>query len=104
MVAPNGTRYPNHVMFKEITPPSRLVFDHGNGERIWFVASIDLQETDNGTLITIRQTFPSKLALNEVVEKYGAIEGKCNTWPSWMHISGKCCPDMSPLFTALNTN
>ena len=75
MVAPDGTRYPNHVVFKEITPPTRLVFDHGDGERVWFVTSIDLQETANSTLVTIRQTFPSKEALEVVVEKYGAIEG-----------------------------
>lgn len=29
----------------------------------------------NGKLVTIRQTFPSKEALTEVVEKYGAVEG-----------------------------
>ena len=33
-----------------------------------------LRKTSNGTQITIRQTFPIKEALNEVVEKYGAIE------------------------------
>lgn len=75
MVGPDGTRYPNHAVFKEITPPTRLVFDHGDGERIWFEASIDLQETASGTLITLRQTYPSKPARDEVVEKYGAIEG-----------------------------
>ena len=36
---------------------------------------IDLEETAIGTRITILQTFPSKEALKEVVEKYGAIEG-----------------------------
>ena len=75
MVAPDGTRYPNHVVFKEISPPTRLLFDHGDGERIWFETNINLQETANGTLVTIRQTFPNQEALNEVVEKYGAVEG-----------------------------
>ena len=75
MLAQDGTRYPNHVVFKEITPPKHLFFDHGDGERVWFEIRIDLEETANGTRITIHQTFPSKEALNEVVEKYGAIEG-----------------------------
>ena len=75
MVGPDGTRYPNHTVFKEITPPSRLVFDHGDGQRIWFETCITLQETDSGTLITLRQLFPSKESRDEVVEKYGAIEG-----------------------------
>lgn len=26
MVGPDNTRYPNHAVFKEITPPSKLVF------------------------------------------------------------------------------
>jgi uncharacterized protein YndB with AHSA1/START domain len=75
MVAPDGTRYPNHSVFKEITPPSRLVFDHGDGKRIWFETTVTLQETDIGTLITLRHLFPSKESRDEVVDKYGAIEG-----------------------------
>ncbi|MDO8448697.1 MAG: SRPBCC domain-containing protein [Rhodoferax sp.] len=75
MVGPDGTRYPNHCVFKEITPPSKLVFDHGDGKSMWFEASITLQETSGGTLITLRQIFPSRESRDEVVEKYGAIEG-----------------------------
>jgi uncharacterized protein YndB with AHSA1/START domain len=75
MVAPDGTRYPNHSVFKEITPPSRLVYDHGDGKRVWFEANITLQETAGGTLITLRHVFPDKASRDEVVEKYGAIEG-----------------------------
>ena len=75
MVGPDGTRYPNHAVFKEITPPSKLVFDHGDGERIWFETTVTLQEIDSGTLITLRQLFPSRESRDEVVSKYGAIEG-----------------------------
>lgn len=75
MVGPDGTRYPNHVLFKEITPPSRLVFDHGDRERVWFETTITLQPTRRGTLITLRQVFPSQAARDEVVDKYGALEG-----------------------------
>lgn len=75
MISPDGTRYPNHSIFKEITPPSKLVYDHGDGERILFESTITLQETSGGTLITLRHLFPSKEARDEVVEKFGAIEG-----------------------------
>jgi uncharacterized protein YndB with AHSA1/START domain len=75
MVAADGTRYPNHSVFKEITPVSKLVYDQGDGERVWFEASVTLQESGNGTLLTLRQLFPSKKSRDEVVEKYGAIEG-----------------------------
>lgn len=75
MVGPDGTRFPNHSVFTHITPPSQLVFDHGDGERVWFVASITLRETDGGTLVILHHLFPTKEARDEVVEKYGAIEG-----------------------------
>lgn len=75
MVGPDGTRYPNRSVFKEITPPSRLVFDHGDGQRVWFEATIILQESGSGTLITLRQLYPSRESRDEVVEKYDAIKG-----------------------------
>lgn len=75
MVGPDGTRYPNHVVFKEITPPSRLVFDHGDGMRMWFETTVTLQETASGTRITLRHLFPSRESRDEVIEKYGAVEG-----------------------------
>src|SRR5262245_53496973 len=67
MVGPDGTRYPNRSVFKEITPPSRLVFDHGDGKRVWFEASITLQETAGGTLVILRQLYPSKQSRDEVI-------------------------------------
>ncbi len=75
MVGPDGTRYPNHAVFKEITPPSRLVFDHGDGKRVWFEATITLEETRGGTLVTLRQLYPSRESRDDVVDKYDAIEG-----------------------------
>jgi uncharacterized protein YndB with AHSA1/START domain len=75
MVGPDGVRYPNQSVFKEITAPSRLVFDHGDGERIWFEATVTLQEIGSGTLITLRQLYPSRESRDEVINKYGALEG-----------------------------
>lgn len=75
MVGPDGTRYPSHSVFKEIVPPSRMVFDHGDGVRMWFEATVTLQETGSGTLITLRQLHTSKESRDDVVNKYGAIEG-----------------------------
>lgn len=75
MVGPDGTRYPNHVVFKEITPPSRLVFDHGDDKRIWFEVIVTLDETSRGTLVTLRHLFPSRESRDEIVAKSGAIEG-----------------------------
>lgn len=75
MVGPDGTRYPNHAVFKEITPPSKLVFDHGDGKKVWFEATVLLEDTGRGTRITLRQLYPDRAFRDEVVSKYGAIEG-----------------------------
>lgn len=75
MVGPDGTRYPNRVFFKELMPPERMVFDHGDDQRVWFETTLTLDATDGGTRVTIRQLFPTRAERDEVVEKYGAIEG-----------------------------
>lgn len=75
MGEPDGTRYPNHSVFTEIKPLFRLVFDHGDGERVWLKATIDLQDAGDGTLVTLRQLYPSKESRDEVVTRYSAIEG-----------------------------
>lgn len=75
MVGLDGTRYPNHMIYKEITPLSKIVSDHGDGERVWFEATVTMHDVNGGTLVTIRQLFPSKESRDMVVEQYGAIEG-----------------------------
>lgn len=75
MVAPDGTVFPNRVLYKEIVAPSRIVADHGDHERVWFESTITLQETAAGTLVTLRHLFPTRQERDDVVEKYGAIEG-----------------------------
>jgi len=75
MVAPDGTRYPNHSVFKEVTAPARLVFDHGDGQRVWFEMTLTLRETATGTQVILRQLYPSAAARDEVMTKYGALEG-----------------------------
>ncbi|MES2938902.1 MAG: SRPBCC domain-containing protein [Pseudomonadota bacterium] len=75
MVGPDGTRYPNHCVFKDIVPHARLVYDQGDGERMWFETTITLEATAKGTLLTLRQLFPSREERDHVVTTYGAIEG-----------------------------
>lgn len=75
MVGPDGTRFPNHSVFTEIVPQSKIVYDHGDGETVWFVQFIFLEETEKGTRVVLRHRFPTKAFRDEVVEKYGAIEG-----------------------------
>ncbi len=75
VTGPDGRVYPNRSCFKEIRPPSKFVFDHGDGQRVWFEATVTLEEKDGGTLVTLLQLYPSKEARDEVIQKYGAVEG-----------------------------
>lgn len=75
MVGPDGTRFPNHSIFTEITPESCIKYDHGDGEKMWFQTTITLEDTPTGTLVKQRLLFPTKEFRDEVVEKSGAIEG-----------------------------
>ena len=76
MTGPDGTVFPNMVVYKEISPVERMVHDHGDwNDHKLFEATITFEETAGGTLITMRSLFPSKEARDMVVEKYGAIEG-----------------------------
>jgi len=75
MVAPDGTVFPNHVVYREIDAPSRLVFDHGAaaGEPAHFHVSITFTEEEGGTRVTQRSLFPTAEA-RAAVESFGATE------------------------------
>ncbi len=76
MTGPDGTVFPNVVVYKEITPVERIAHDHGEREdNVMFEATITFIENDGGTLITMRSLFLTKEARDLVVEKYGAIDG-----------------------------
>jgi uncharacterized protein YndB with AHSA1/START domain len=46
-----------------------------DGKRVWFETTITLEATGIGTLITLRHLFPDRESRDEVVNKYGALEG-----------------------------
>lgn len=75
MHGPDGTDYPNECKFIEVVKPERIVHMHGDGERDWFKSSSTFEVEGDKTRVTIKQEFPSAEARNEVVLKYGAIEG-----------------------------
>jgi uncharacterized protein YndB with AHSA1/START domain len=77
MHAPDGTNYPNHVEYREIVAPERIVMLHGEraGDPRAFVSTIDLIERGETTEIVLRSVFKTKEQRDEIVERYGAIEG-----------------------------
>lgn len=81
MHGPDGTDYPNKIVFKEVVKPSLLTFDHGwDVENLYndprtFDVTINFEAKGNTTEIIMKMVFKSKAVKDEVVEKYGAIEG-----------------------------
>lgn len=100
MHGPDGTAFPNRIVFREIVAPERLVYDHDDdGEargvevRTRFVAEIDFEERGNQTLVTLRQTWPSAEALAAKEAAVGALAGGQQTLQRLAHHLARIAPD-----------
>src|SRR5262249_3476942 len=81
MHGPDGTDYPNHVLYREITRPERITYDHGEGpgDPSLFHTSVTLLEHAGRTQLTMRALFATAAARDHVVTDYHAIEGAQQT-------------------------
>lgn len=79
MHGPDGVDYPNRVVYSEVVPPEKLVYTHDSGiddaPGQFQVTLIFTEERKNKTKLSIEMVFKSAAERDEVVEKYGAIEG-----------------------------
>lgn len=81
MHGPDGTDYPNKIVFREVKEPERLAYDHmsdggeGTAPEIRFQVLVSFETEGTGTRVTMRSTFPSAEARDYVVREFGAIEG-----------------------------
>src|ERR1044071_8094458 len=77
MHGPDGTDYPDSIIWTEIVPPERIALL--NGERrddpSAFEQVITFASEGATTRIEMRTVFPTKERRDEVVEQYHAIEG-----------------------------
>ncbi len=77
MHGPDGTDYPNRIMYREIVPAERLAYRHNSDvdddPRAFEVLVTFAIAGEGRTLLTMRSTFPSIEARNAVM-KFGAIE------------------------------
>ncbi|MBM9575860.1 SRPBCC family protein [Leptospira sp. 201903070] len=82
MHGPDGTDYPNRIVYIEVVKPERLVYKHGSdledhpGD---FHVTVTFEEENGKTRLTMLSLFQTAAARDEVVEKYGAIEGMNQT-------------------------
>lgn len=77
MIAPDGHRYDNRMVFLEVVPNERLVFEHGHDtdddpDRFRVTLTFD-QQANGKTVLTLRQMHPSK-ALRDAKIGFGAVE------------------------------
>jgi uncharacterized protein YndB with AHSA1/START domain len=78
MHGPDGVDYNNRIIFREITPPERLVYYHdddGEGALGNFTGIVTFEELGNRSRVTLHSEFASKAERDRHVEEYGAIEG-----------------------------
>ena len=77
MHGPDGTNYPNRIIYQEVDRPKRLVYVHdddGEGEHQPFHVTATFEQRDGGTLVTLRLLLASADEKRRVVD-FGAIEG-----------------------------
>jgi uncharacterized protein YndB with AHSA1/START domain len=77
MHGPDGTDYPNWIEWREIVPPERIAYRHGEhaDDPEMFEGSVTLVERGAATEITLRALFKTKRRRDEVISRYDALEG-----------------------------
>jgi uncharacterized protein YndB with AHSA1/START domain len=92
MHGPDGTDYPNRIVYREIVKPQRLIYDHDDDSpnpSIRFLATVTFEDLGGRTRITLHSLFDTPQARDAVV-KFGAIEGGNQTLARLAdHLAGK---------------
>jgi uncharacterized protein YndB with AHSA1/START domain len=82
MHAPDGTDVPNRIVFRELDPPARLVYENGwdlPGFPLDFTVVVTFVAEGDGTRLSIHMTFRDVEAMRTAVERYGVLEGGTQT-------------------------
>ena len=77
MHGPDGTDYPNKVVFEEVVKAKRLVYTHGSDQDDdpnSFHVTVTFEDQGKKTKLTMRMVLKSAAALEEA-KKFGAVEG-----------------------------
>jgi uncharacterized protein YndB with AHSA1/START domain len=78
MHGPDGRDYLNHIVYKEVSRPERIVFEHQpqhGSEPVSHETTITLTSVGGKTEVVLRMLFASAKQREYVVETYHAIEG-----------------------------
>jgi uncharacterized protein YndB with AHSA1/START domain len=78
MHGPDGTDYPNKIVFKEVKRPELLTYFHcddGDDAGVAFDSNVTFEEKSGKTLVTLRVTLASSQERERLIEEVGALEG-----------------------------
>ena len=77
MHGPDGTDYPNTVVYREIVEPERLVFDHVSDHALAlrFHTTVTFTAEGNKTRLTYRIVFDTAESREATIKKHRADEG-----------------------------
>jgi len=78
MHGPDGTDFPNKIVFKEVKKPERLVYAHSSDDEndpTRFQTTVTFEKQGDKTFLTMRALFETAEERDRVVKKAGAEEG-----------------------------
>jgi uncharacterized protein YndB with AHSA1/START domain len=78
MHGPEGTDYPNRIVYLEIEEPTRLVYKHTGEEDVeaaLFQTTVTFDDLGGKTKVTLRSVFPSAEELGRLIREFNALEG-----------------------------
>ncbi len=76
MHGPDGTAYPNSVVFLDLREPEFIAYLHGDpGDEDHFFTTVEFADEGGKTGVTIRALFPSAADRERAIREYGAAEG-----------------------------
>ena len=82
MHGPDGTDYPNTIVFRELVPPARLVYENSwelPDAPLRFTVVVTFTSEGARTRLAIHFTFEDAKALRIATERYGVREGGVQT-------------------------
>jgi uncharacterized protein YndB with AHSA1/START domain len=73
MHGPDGTDYPNHIVYTEVVRPEWIAYDHVSGPR--FRATATFADEGGKTRLTVRMVFETPALRDRTAREFGAVEG-----------------------------
>jgi uncharacterized protein YndB with AHSA1/START domain len=78
MHGPDGTDFPNKIVFNEVVRPERLTYTHSSEDENdpnVFETTVTFEEQNGKTNLTMRALFATKEERDSVTKEFGALEG-----------------------------